>query len=95
MNMVIFLNRYLFKLWLQPQLKAIGFSVPVDVSNNYVDYRLGNKVYIKLKDQYTDIKYGSLRIGSLYVSSFNIGGVGRLSQNDYKNIAGFLYQRNG
>jgi hypothetical protein len=29
------------------------------------------------------------------VSSFNIGGVGRLSQNDYKNIAGFLYQRNG
>jgi hypothetical protein len=47
--------------------KAIGFSVPVDVSNNYVDYRLGNKVYIKLKDQYTDIKYGSLRIGSLYV----------------------------
>jgi hypothetical protein len=66
--------------------KAIGFSVPVDVSNNYVDYRLGNKVYIKLKDQYTDIKYGSLRIGSLYVSSFNIGGVGRLSQNDYKNV---------
>jgi S-adenosylmethionine hydrolase len=41
--------------------KAIGFSVPVDVAI-YVDYRLGNKVYIKLKDQYTDIKYGSLRL---------------------------------
>ncbi|NRT14394.1 hypothetical protein HNP99_000734 [Flavobacterium sp. 28A] len=66
--------------------KAIGFSVPVDVSNTYVDYRLGNKVYIKLKDQFTDIKYGSLRIGTIYVSSFNIGGVGRLSQNDYQNV---------
>jgi hypothetical protein len=34
---------------------AIGFSVPVDVSNTYIDYRLGNKVYLKLKDQYTDV----------------------------------------
>ncbi|MBE0393622.1 DUF5689 domain-containing protein [Flavobacterium sp. PL002] len=66
--------------------KAIGFSVPVDVSNIYVDYRLGSKVFIKLKDQYTDIKYGGLRIGSIYVSSYNIGGVGRLSQNDYKKV---------
>ena len=30
---------------------AIGFSVPVDVTNIYVDYRLGNKVFIKLKNQ--------------------------------------------
>lgn len=65
---------------------AVGFSVPVDVSNTYVDYRVGNKVYVKLKDLFTDINYGSLRIGSIYVSSFNIGGVGRLSQNDYQNI---------
>ena len=65
---------------------AIGFSVPVDVSNTYIDYRLGNKVYIKLKDQYTDIYFGGLRIGNIYVSSFNEGGVGRLSQNVYKNV---------
>lgn len=65
---------------------AIGFSVPVDVSNIYVDYRFGNKVYLKLKDQYTDINYGSLRIGGIYVNSYNEGGVGRLSQNDYKNV---------
>jgi hypothetical protein len=51
-----FLNRYLFKLWLQPQLKQLVL-VSLLTSNNYVDYRLGNKVYIKLKDQYTDIKY--------------------------------------
>ncbi|MFA9192528.1 DUF5689 domain-containing protein [Flavobacterium sp. FZUC8N2.13] len=65
---------------------AQGFSVPVDVTNLYVDYRLGNKVYIKLKNQYTDLNYGGLRIGSLYVSPFNQGGVGRLSQNDYKKV---------
>ena len=65
---------------------AIGFSVPVDVSNTYVDFRLGNKVYVKLKNQYTDINYGSLRIGGIYVNSYNEGAVGRLSQNDYKNV---------
>lgn len=65
---------------------AIGFSVPVDVSNTYIDYRLGNKVYIQLKDQYTDIFYGSLRIGNIYVNSFNEGGVGRLSPNVYKKV---------
>jgi len=65
---------------------AIGFSVPVDATNLYVDFRIGNKVYVKLKDQYTDLYYGGLRIGSLYVNAFNQGGVGRLSQNDYKKV---------
>lgn len=65
---------------------ATGFNVPVDATNTYVDYRLGNKVYVKLKNQYTDINYGSLRIGSIYVNSYNEGGVGRLSQNEYKKV---------
>ncbi|WP_026713018.1 DUF5689 domain-containing protein [Flavobacterium daejeonense] len=65
---------------------AVGCSVPVDATNLYVDYRIGNKVYIKLKNQYTDLYYGSLRIGSLYVNTYNQGGVGRLSQNDYKKV---------
>lgn len=65
---------------------AVGFSVPIDASNLYVDFRIGNKVYVKLKDQYTDLYYGGMRIGSLYVNAFNQGGVGRLSQNDYKNV---------
>jgi hypothetical protein len=65
---------------------AVGFSVPVDASNTYVDFRIGNKVYVKLKNQYTDINYGSLRIGGIYVNSYNEGAVGRLSQNDYKNV---------
>lgn len=65
---------------------ALGFSVPVDATNLYIDYRLGNKVFIKLKDQYTDIEYGGVRIGSIFVNSYNQGGVGRLSQNDYKKV---------
>jgi hypothetical protein len=65
---------------------AIGFSVPVDATNLYIDYRLGNKVYLKLKDQYTDISFGGMRIGSIFVNSYNEGGVGRLSQNDYKKV---------
>ena len=65
---------------------AIGFSVPVDATNLYIDYRLGNKVYIKLKDQYTDISFGGMRIGSIFVNSYNEGGVGRLSQNEYKKV---------
>jgi hypothetical protein len=65
---------------------AIGFSVPVDATNLYIDYRLGNKVYFKLKDQYTDISFGGMRIGSIFVNSYNEGGVGRLSQNDYKKV---------
>jgi hypothetical protein len=65
---------------------AIGFSAPVDVSNTYIDFRIGNKVYIKLKNQFTDIYYGALRVGSLYVSNAGDPTIGRISQNDYKNV---------
>lgn len=65
---------------------AIGFSVSVDASNTYVDYRVGNKVYIKLKDQFTDLFYGGTRIGSLYEGNSGAASVGRISQNDYKNV---------
>jgi hypothetical protein len=65
---------------------AIGFSVPVDASNTYIDYRVGNKVYVKLKNQFTDLYYGGLRIGSLYVSNAGDPTIGRISQNEYKNV---------
>ena len=65
---------------------AVGFSIPVDATNLYIDYRMGNKVYLKLKNQYTDISFGGMRIGSIFVNSYNEGGVGRLSQNDYKKV---------
>jgi hypothetical protein len=68
------------------QTPAIGFSVPVDVSNTYIDFRVGNKVYIKLKNQFTDLYFGGLRMGNLYVSNAGDPTIGRVSQNDYKNV---------
>ncbi|WP_294960955.1 DUF5689 domain-containing protein [uncultured Flavobacterium sp.] len=65
---------------------AIGFSIPIDATNTYIDYRVGNKVFIKLKNQFTDLYYGGLRIGSLYVSNAGDATVGRISQNEYKNV---------
>ncbi|MFG4000853.1 DUF5689 domain-containing protein [Flavobacterium aquidurense] len=65
---------------------ATGFSIPVDVSNTYIDFRVGNKVYIKLKNQFTDLYFGGLRIGSLYVSNAGDPTIGRVSQNDYKTV---------
>lgn len=63
-----------------------GFSIGVDATNSYIDYRVGRKVFIKLKNQFTDINYGSLRIGSLFVNAYGNASVGRIDQNDYKNI---------
>ncbi|SHF99893.1 DUF5689 domain-containing protein [Flavobacterium defluvii] len=68
------------------RIPAIGFSVPIDASNTYIDYRIGNKVYVKLKNQFTDLYYGGLRIGSLYVSNAGDPTIGRISQNEYKNV---------
>lgn len=66
--------------------KTQGFSMGVDVSNTYVNYKVGRKVFVRLKNQFTDINYGSLRIGSLFVNSYGEASVGRISQNDYKKI---------
>ena len=64
---------------------AVGFSVPVDVANTYIDYQPGVKVYVKMKDLYTDIIYGSMRIGGIYVNSSSVASVGRLPMTVYKN----------
>jgi hypothetical protein len=63
---------------------SLGFSVAVDATNTYIDYRVGNKVYIKLKDQFTDLFYGGMRIGSLYEGNSGAASVGRISQIEYK-----------
>jgi hypothetical protein len=64
------------------------FSVPVDATN-YIDFRFGNKVYLKLKDQYTDINYGSLRIGGfMSIPMMKELWVGFL--NDYKKMSCML-----
>ncbi|MEN2398308.1 DUF5689 domain-containing protein [Flavobacterium sp. MC2016-06] len=65
---------------------ARGFCVSADASNTYIDYRIGTKVYIKLKNQFTDLFYGGMRVGSLYVSNAGVPAIGRISQNDYKKV---------
>ena len=75
-----------FQTLAKDRFPATGFSLPVDASNNYIDYRVGNKVYVKLKNQFTDLYYGGLRIGSLYVSNAGDPTIGRISQNEYKNV---------
>ncbi|MBE8725011.1 DUF5689 domain-containing protein [Flavobacterium hungaricum] len=75
-----------FQTLASDHIPAIGFSVPIDVSNTYIDYRVGNKVYVKLKNQFTDLYYGGLRIGSLYVSNAGDPTIGRISQNDFRNV---------
>jgi hypothetical protein len=75
-----------FQTLAKERVPSIGFSVSIDASNTYIDYRIGNKVYVKLKNQFTDLYYGGLRIGSLYVSNAGDPTIGRISQNDYKNV---------
>lgn len=75
-----------FQTLAKDKVPAIGFSVPIDASNTYIDYRVGNKVYVKLKNKFTDLYYGGLRIGSLYVSNAGDPTIGRISQNEYKNV---------
>jgi hypothetical protein len=63
-----------------------GFSVPVDVTSTFINFEPGRKVLIKMKDLYTDIYNGSLRIGDIYVSATGVASVGRLSEANYKNV---------
>ena len=64
---------------------TVGFSVPIDASNAYINYRVGAKVYIKMKDLYTDIYYGSMRIGGIYSNSYGHASVGRMTPSLYQN----------
>lgn len=58
----------------------LGFSVPIDQTDLYTIYNPGRKVYIKLKDLYTQISHDGLEIGALYE-----GEVGRIDINQFTN----------
>lgn len=59
----------------------IGFSVPVNITTLYgKGFTPGRKVYIKLNGLYTAKVFGSLQIGSLFE-----GGIGRISEFEWKN----------
>ncbi len=72
---------------LQSKDKSVGFSVAVDDTNLYLNYSPGRKVYVQLRNTYTDLYYGGLRIGSLYVyPESKSATIGRLSLFDYPTI---------
>ena len=64
--------------------KTRAFSVPMDVTSTFIDFEPGRKVYIKMKGLYTDVKYGGMRIGSLYGNSTGGAEVGRLTSDQVK-----------
>lgn len=69
-----------------PNQASVGFSVPMDVSNTYIEYPIGTKVFLKLNSLFIDNYFGGMRIGNLYVNAFNEGTVGRLLATNYNTI---------
>jgi hypothetical protein len=60
-----------------------AFSIPVDVSNTFINFEPGRKVIIDVDSLYTDVKYGGIRIGGLYANSSGGAEVGRMTQADF------------
>lgn len=61
-----------------------AFSVPVDVTSTFINFSPGRKVMIKMKDLYTDIRDGGMRIGGIYVSNGS-AQVGRMTAAQFTN----------
>lgn len=73
-------------LYLQALDGSIGFSVPIDQSDLYTRYNPGRKVYLRLKNAYTQIDNEALEIGDLFIDSFSNETVGRISYPAYEEI---------
>ena len=59
-----------------------GFNMAVDKYDTYTFYEPGRKVYINLKNLYTQIDFGGLEIGELY-NNTQIGRIPELLIEDY------------
>ena len=59
-----------------------GFNLAVDKYDTYTFYEPGRKVYINLKNLYTQIDFGGLEIGELY-NNTQIGRIPELLIEDY------------
>jgi hypothetical protein len=62
-----------------------AFSIPVDETSTFINFSPGRKVFVKLKDLYTDVSNGGMRIGGIYLSNGN-AQVGRLSLQEYRQV---------
>jgi hypothetical protein len=65
---------------------AKGFSVPVDASSTFISFTPGRKVFVKLKNLYTDLNNGGTRIGAVFISTSGVASVGRLPESQYKDV---------
>lgn len=59
-----------------------GFNMAVDKNDTYTFYEPGRKVYINLKNLYTQVDFGGLEIGELY-NNTQIGRIPELLIEDY------------
>jgi len=62
-----------------------AFSVPVDVSSTFVSFAPGRKVFIKLKNLYTDVSNEGMRIGAIFLNTSGVASVGRMPVEQYRN----------
>lgn len=62
-----------------------AFSVPVDVTSTFVSFQPGRKVFIKMKNLYTDVSNDGLRIGAIFVNTSGTAAVGRMPLEQYKS----------
>ncbi|MFD2892170.1 DUF5689 domain-containing protein [Flavobacterium chuncheonense] len=63
-----------------------AFSIPVDATSTFVNFEPGRKVLIKMKNLYTDVKYGGMRIGGIYLDTDGSVEVGRIPATDVRSI---------
>lgn len=63
-----------------------AFSVPVDVTSTFINYEPGRKVLINLKNLYTDVSNGGVRIGSIFLNSSGVASVGRIPEFQYRQV---------
>src|SRR5690606_9518985 len=61
-----------------------GFSVPVDVTSTFVNFEPGRKVWIKMKDLYTDVSNGGVRVGAIFLNTSGGAQVGRMPESQYR-----------
>ena len=59
-----------------------GFNISLDRYDNYTSYEPGRKVYVKLKDLYTQVDFGALEIGDLY-NNTQIGRIPEVIISDH------------
>ncbi|WP_136667231.1 DUF5689 domain-containing protein [Flavobacterium sp. H122] len=73
-------------LYLQSTTKSRGIKVPVDADPLYTKYKVGQKVFIKLKDLYKRINFNAFEIGDLFISSSNVPSIGRIAATKYGSV---------